>query len=95
MLRNSCLWDLSVNEALYGFDLVCGAVGRSEPEISSRQQQAITRRMAEYYHQAKKLLTENRALLDSVAEELSVRRYLIGNDIRRIRDELYTMKEAS
>ena len=91
----SCLWDLSVNEALYGFDLVCGVLGRSEPEISSRQQQAITRRMAEYYQQAKKLLTENRALLDRVAEELSVRRYLIGDDIRRIKDELRTIKEAS
>ena len=83
-----------VREAIYGFDLVSEYRTDSDT-IQFRQQQVITHRMAEYYHQAKKLLTENHALLDGIAEALSEKRYLIGDDIRRIKNELQTLKEAS
>ena len=90
------LQDWYVNEAVYSFDLFSSSRGRSESDLMQyHEQQAITRRLAEYYQQAKRLLIENRALLDRIAEELSEKRYLIGDDIRRIKNELLTIKEAS
>lgn len=86
------LQDWFVNEAVYGFDLLSSSRGRSESDLMLyHEQQAITHRLAEYYQQAKKLLTENRALLDRIAEELSEKRYLISDDVRRLKNELQTI----
>ena len=88
------LKELFVHEAVYGFDLIGGVVSRVDSDIDIyRQHQAIAHRVAEYYHQAKKLLTEHRELLDGIAEELSEKRYLISDDIRRIKDEIQAMKK--
>lgn len=88
------LWDLTVNEAIYGFDLFNS--GRNNSDIALyHQQQAIGRLMSEYYQKAKRLLTENRALLDSIADGLSVKRYLISDDIQQIKNEIQIMKETS
>ena len=90
------LRELFVHEAVYGFDLIGGAVTKKESEINMYHQHiAISRRLAEYYQQAKKLLTDNRSLLDGIAEALSEKRYLTGDEIRQIKNEIHTIKEAS
>ena len=42
-----------------------------------------------------KLLTDNRSLLDGIAEALSEKRYLTGDEIRQIKNRIHTIKEAS
>ena len=79
------LWSWADREAVYGFDLHTGR--REIPGVTELiQQQVITHRMAEYYQQAKKLLVENRTLLDGIAEELAEKRYLISSDIQKIKN---------
>ena len=71
-------------EAIYGFDLQTGY--REVPESTGYlQHQVVSHRMAEYYQQANKLLTENRSLLDGIAEMIAKKRYLTSDDIREIR----------
>ena len=90
------LRELFVHEAVYGFDLIGGTVSKKDSEINMyHQHMVISHRIAEYYQQAKKLLTDNRSLLDGIAEALSEKRYLTGDEIRQIKNGIHTIKEAS
>ena len=90
------LRELFVHEAVYGFDLIGGTVSKKDSEINMyHQHMVISHRIAEYYQQAKKLLTDNRSLLDGIAEALSEKRYLTGDEIQQIKNRIHTIKEAS
>ena len=74
------------DEAIFGFDLLDGRYATSD-RYNDTLQQIITHRVAEYYHRAKRLLAENRGLLDSIAEALAEKRYLDSDDFRRIKSD--------
>ena len=76
--------DLMTDEAICGFDLLDGRYATSD-RYDDTLQQIITHRLAEYYHQAKRLLAENRCLLDGIAEALAEKRCLISDDFKRIK----------
>lgn len=76
--------DLMSNEAVCGFDLLDGGYATSD-RYDDTLQQIASHRLAEYYQQAKRLLAENRDLLDGIAGALAEKRYLISDDFKRIK----------
>ena len=74
------------NFCAYGFDTYEDP--HSSETLRAKKEQRIAEKMAEYYQAAKSLLSENRAFLDKVIEELMRSKMLRQKDIRKIRDEL-------
>ena len=81
--RVECLAD---DFCAYGFDTYAGP--RSSDALKAKKEQLIAEKMAGYYQAAKSLLTENRAFLDKVTEELMSKKSLRQVDIKRIRAEI-------
>ena len=73
------------NLCVFGFDAYEGK--NSSEALRARKDQLVASKMTEYYKAAKRILTENRAFLDKVTEELKERKTLTRKDIKRIRAE--------
>lgn len=62
--------------------------GDSGDEVKNRKDNRIAEEMNKYYAQAKRILIENRAFLDAVAEALLEKKILVASDILHIKDEI-------
>lgn len=74
-----------------GLHLATGEKCLREPMSDSRKDlidRMVRDRLKEYYAEALDILRSNRAFLDSVAMELEEKGWLLGRDIRRIREGL-------
>lgn len=71
------------NFCAYGFDTYEDP--HSSETLRAKKEQRIAEKMAEYYQAAKSLLSENRAFLDKVIEELMQKKTLRQADIKKIR----------
>ena len=78
------LFDLTVSDAAFGFDLIDGMYETSG-EILTRQHLFIASKMDECLNAAKRIVTENAALLDAIAKELLEKGLLTARDVQRIK----------
>ncbi len=82
-----------------GLHLATGNICARDPVSDSRRNlidRMVRDRLKEYYAEALGILGENRMFLDRVAMELGAKGWLLGKDIRRIREGLgYRPKEAA
>lgn len=74
------------NFCAYGFDTY--EEPHSSETLKAKKEQRIAEKMTGYYQAAKSLLSENRAFLDKVTEELMRKKTLRQVDIKKIRNEL-------
>lgn len=76
-----------------GFDAFEGECTESSDELLNRKEQRIFTETEKYYQQAKKLMIDNRQLLENIAKELLDKKVLLKRDLTRIQDE--TAKQAA
>lgn len=71
------------NFVSYGFDKF--ERPRVSKELYVRKENAIHQELEKYYHEVKKIMLENRKLLDKIANELYEKKMLLYTDIDRIK----------
>lgn len=72
----------------YGFDAY--EAPHSSETLRAKKEHRIAEKMTEYYQAAKQLLAENRAFLDNVTEELMRKKTLRQQDIKKLRNGVYS-----
>lgn len=80
-------WNLVTENCLCGFHLHSNDFNYSDSaDLQAKQEQATAAEIERFYRKAKEILSKNRELFESIAEELSVKGVLTASDIRRIRE---------
>ncbi len=77
------------NYCSYGFHAWEGIASESSEELRNRKETLVSFEMEKYYQKAKRILIENRAFLDRLAERLMQERLVTYHTVQEIRKECY------